>query len=539
MAIQFNASAITAGSLISTNTFAVPPYQREYAWGPDQYSDFWTDIQRSLDDDSYFLGLVILTKDTGDRKLVVDGQQRLISITLLSAALYHEAVENRRQVLADRIQSDFLRAIDYQSDETVPRILLSDPADNRSLQRVVAGEAAEPVENDAEAAEYSSKLHAAAEFFASSLHADLEGDAFKRLGTWTEFITNRLLFAVFVHPDAGSAYRVFEVINTRGRQLTTADLLKNWMLNETPLGRRHQQYQRWQSISKALAPFGDGTFVQFIRHVVTVESGHILPKDLYDYVSGRMKTNVAPPGPDELVDLLERNLGLYLQMLDPAAAGAPDPQIARLFEALSALNVIAVRPLILAINDVPNATQGMQRVLELVVRRIVVGNLGTGNVERRLGEAAHAVRIEGEWEGALNSLRDLNPSRDDFEAQLAKRSFSRNTLDFLRLSILQGTKTPELQGYLHFIRPRYAPNWPGFTDEDLTFWFSTIGNTLIANQERRPVGASNWEGVRQRLLPLAIEGERVEDFADRARWDADAVEETGQSLASAAATIWY
>lgn len=539
MANQFNASAITAGSLISTSTFAVPAYQREYAWGADEYSDFWSDLQRSLSQDSYFLGLVILTKGPGDRKLLVDGQQRLISITLLSAALYHEALANQRQVLADRIRADFLRAIDYESDDTIPRIVLADPADNTSLQRVVAGERQRPVQTDEEAAEYSRKLYAAADFIATSLHADLQGDPFRRLGLWTDFLTNRVLFAAFVHPDAGSAYRVFEVINTRGRQLTTADLLKNWVLSETPEEFREQQYQRWQRIAKALAPFGDSTFVQYIRHVVTVEAGHILPKDLYDYVSGRLSTTATPPDADQLVDILERTLGLYLQMLDPAAAGPAGAEIARIFEALGALNVIAVRPLLLAINDVPDAAAGMQRVLELVVRRIVVGNLGTGNVERRFGEAAHAVRIEGSWEGALNALRDLNPPRADFVAQLSKRSLARPTLDFLRHSVVQQTKTPDIVGFLHFIRPRHAPHWPGFEDEDLTFWYSTIGNTLLASQERRPTGATSWEGVRQRLLPLAIDGERAESLADVPRWDADAVEAIGIGLAEEAGAIWY
>ena len=353
MTSQFNTSATTAGSLISTNTFAIPPYQREYAWGPDEYADFWSDIQRSLEDDSYFLGLVILTDESGERKLVVDGQQRLLSITLLGSALYHEALANERQVLADRIRSDFLRAIDYQSDETVPRILLSDSTDNESLQLIVEGRRPKPPANDAGAIEYSRKLYAAWDYFVASLHVDIAPDPFRRLGKWTEFLANRLLFAVFVHPDAASAYRVFEVINTRGRQLTTADLLKNWVLSETPIDRRNEQYERWQRIAKALAPFGDGTFVQYIRHVVTVEAGHVLPKDLYDYLAGRQRSPRQPPSSDRLVDLLETNLPLYLQMLDPAADGPADPQAAKVFEALGALNVIAVRPLLMAINSRP------------------------------------------------------------------------------------------------------------------------------------------------------------------------------------------
>lgn len=124
-----NASASTAGALLSNATFEIPPFQREYSWGADEVSDFWTDLSNNLESDTYFLGLVILT-DSGSRKQVVDGQQRLITLTLLANAIYHEASSRGRQALADRIKADFLSAIDYESDDTTPRVKLSDENDN-------------------------------------------------------------------------------------------------------------------------------------------------------------------------------------------------------------------------------------------------------------------------------------------------------------------------------------------------------------------------------------------------------------------------
>lgn len=526
---------------MSTNTFAVPPYQREFAWTADEYQEFWSDISRSLDADSYFLGLIILTTDSGARKQVVDGQQRLLSLTLLAAALYHEALANDRSVLADRIQADFLRAIEYETEGTTPRIVLSDPADNQSLREIVAGERPHVSTGGDEAATYSRRLYEASDFLSGSLHADLASDPFRRLGAWTDFLTNRLLFAVFVHPDAASAYRVFEVINTRGRELTTADLLKNFVLSETPASQREAMYSRWRAISQPVTAFGQYVFVQYIRHVVTTRAGHILPKDLFDYIAGRrtQSTDAYPPSPDELVELLETNRDLYLQMLDPAAEGPADSRSLQVFEALNDLNVIAVRPLLLAINSTPNREEGMERVLELVIRRIVVGNLGTGNVERRFGEAALAVTRGRSWEAALRALDDLNPAREDFVPQLSRRSLNRGILQFMRRSLIQGTKTPEPEGFLHFIRPRQGWSWPGFNDEALTYWGSTLGNTFLATQERRPQGASSWEGVRQNLLPLAVGGELVEMVAARPRWDANVVEELGRDLAERTADIWY
>ena len=131
-----NASASSAGKLLSGFMFEVPQFQREYSWARDEITDFWNDLQSSLEADSYFLGLVILT-DKPDRKLVVDGQQRLITLTLLAAAIYFEAKRRDRKRLAESVQADFIRSVDYDTDEINPRLILSDESDNRTFQAIL------------------------------------------------------------------------------------------------------------------------------------------------------------------------------------------------------------------------------------------------------------------------------------------------------------------------------------------------------------------------------------------------------------------
>lgn len=537
MNTEFSAAATTAGALISTTLFEVPPFQREWAWSQDEYAEFWDDVSRSLDDDSYFLGLVILTGGAGTRKQLVDGQQRLLTITLLATALFREAVTNGRSALADRIRADFLETIDYQSDAITPRIVLADAADNETLGKIMANDPIPAIQSPVD--ELSPGLVEAFTYLSSRLHKDLAADPFRRLGTWTDFLSNRLQFAVFTHPTPSSAYRVFEVINTRGKELTTADLLKNHLLSQTVPAERNAQYERWQAVAKSFVAYGPNPFVQYIRHVVTVRAGHILPKDLFDFLAERKEGARAAPSVKQLLELLERNLPLYLQMLDPNLEGPATSASLKVFAALNELNVIAVRPLLLAISEQSDSRTGMERVLELVLRRIVVGNLGTGNVERRLGDAARAVHESRSWEAALGALRDLNPDQDEFESQLTKRSFNKSLLQFLRRSIVEETKTPENVGYLHFIRPRQASDWPGFDEDDVAYWGSTLGNSVLTHLSRRPSGALNWAGVRRNLLPQAIEGEWTDALASYRQWDAAAVAEMGRHLAKAASEVWY
>ena len=99
-----------------------------------------------------------------------------------------------------------------------------------------------------------------------------------------------------------------------------------------------------------------------------------------------------------------------------------------------------------SVSTTPNPIEGMRYVLRLVVRRIVVGNLGTGNVERRFGEAAKGVRDSENWHAVEEALNDLNPTRQDFVEQLHKRSFNKGVLAFLRRSIIAKTMTPDAVG---------------------------------------------------------------------------------------------
>jgi hypothetical protein len=539
MTTDFSASAVSAGALISTTTFEIPRFQREYAWGAEEYQEFWDDVKRSIGDQSYFLGLIILTGQGRGRKQVVDGQQRLLTITLLAAALHTEAIANRRSALADSIRADFLRTLDYKTDEITPRIVLADSVDNRTLELIVNGDALEGADLETEGDGIAPLIVRAYSYLKDQLHRDLAPDPFKRLGTWTEFLSSRLEFAVFVHPDPASAYRVFEVINTRGRELTTADLLKNFLLSQAPQADQERLYLRWQAIARSFPSGAATTFVQYIRHVATVIAGHIPPKDLFDYLAQRKTFVTPPPAPAQLLGLLEHHLPLYLQMVDPTLPGPASDDALKVYAALNELGVAAVRPLLLAIPGTTNEDAGREAVLNLVVRRIVVGNLGTGNVERRLGEAAFNVHSERAWDGAMASLRDLDPPVDQFVSQVERRSLSKATLQFVRRSIIQSTRTPSPEGWLHYIRPRQGAGWDDFVDEDLAYWGSTIGNSILLRQERRPIGATSWEAAKDQLLPLAVDHEWVARLAEFERWGRAEVAEVGRELAQVAARVWY
>jgi hypothetical protein len=539
MDTPLNASANSAGAVFSNNMFDIPRYQREYSWGLDEVKEFWSDLSSSLDSESYFLGLIILTnpaKGESTRKHVVDGQQRIITLSLLVTALYYEAVRRDRKALAERIQSTFLRSIDYDSDSQLPKVRLSDAIDDGTFKEILDTGKCEP---NLEQETVSGKISASYDFLSKRLQEDLSKDPFKRLGKWTDFLTNRLYFAVFVHPDASSAYQVFEVINTRGKDLTTADLLKNYVLSQTAPIQQDATYAQWQSISRPFASGETSNLVQYIRHVVTAEYGHVLPKDLFGFIAGRIKLGERlAPSPTQLLSALQTRLAVYQQMMDPTLPGPADAEALRIFSALNMLGVIAVRPILLACFETEGSVEGMKYILRLVVRRIVVGNLGTGNVERKFGEAAKKIKEAGVWTSMIGVLRDINPTRDHFVQQLTTRSLNRQTLDFMRRSIIQKDVTPNLGGTLQFIWTKQVP-FDDMGEDEGSYWASTIGNTFLSTIERRPKTVTTWQSFKNEMLPTAVEGEWDAELESIGEWNAQQVARMGQDLANAAGEIWF
>lgn len=534
-----SASATPAGTLISSSVFRIPPYQREYAWTEDEVQEFWLDLSRSLDQESYFLGLVILTQEN-DVKEVVDGQQRLITLTLLAAALKQQAIKWDRKALARRIQADFLRFIDYETDEERPRITLSDESDNSVFQNAISGDLQDQSNRIRNLPKDAPPIARAYELIQRQLEATLAADPFKELGRWAEFIREKLYFAVFVHPDSASAYRVFEVINTRGRGLTTADLLKNYVLSQSAGNKKPERYDQWQRIAKSFPASGTNSFVQYIRHIVTVRAGHVLPKDLYDYLSSQMKgSDVPPPSVPELMKMLDSNLALYLQMIDPTLDGPASDFALEVFSALNELGVMSVRPLLLAIHKIPDSQAAYESVLRLVVLRMVVGNLGTGNVERRLGEAARRIAEDRSWTGAEKDLSDLIPAKEDFVDKLVRRSLSKGMLAYVRRSVIEHSITPGQEGFLQYIVPPHASVWDEFSEEDISFYGRTIGNTILCTIPRRPHGIESWADVKEQLFPEVLPNERTESLERRKVWNIGALVDEADALSRDAVDVWY
>lgn len=526
---QVDASTVDAATLYASNRFTVPDFQRDYSWSvQSEVGAFWQDLSRALSEDrEYFLGLLVTTQLSGERE-VVDGQQRLITLSLLANALRLIAIEHDRQLVAKDLRSTFLYAVDYKTESEVPRMHLTEDADRSAFAAIVSAATATTVPRQED-----SRIWLAHNYLLSQLRSGLEKSQNPRLqiGLWAEFLTARLTFAVFDHPDRAAAFRVYEVVNTRGKALTPAELIKSYIIGNS--SDRQNAYTRWQAIDNQLREVdADDQLTMFVRHVVTLQHGYVIPRELYQVVTQAYKQS---SGVSTLLAELERHLPVYIQMIDPGADYESPIEKTKVFRVLSTLAAARFRPLVLATHDDP---QNLERVARSLIVGLLTNVFGTGSIEAQAARAARRLyQGEESTEAVIGQLEALLPTKEEFQLRF-QRNVTKQQAQVARSALLSGDPIPNLLGYPHQIRPRNGQNWVEFSFEDYRECGATLGNWILIDTERRPQGTRTPDSVAEKMLRQAVEGERIPSV-DLVDWSPEAVRAENHELGSSMLRLWY
>lgn len=226
--------------------FVIPIYQRAYSWTQRQCEELWRDILRAAKvDGRHFVGTVLYTPEDDDeqghhRFAIIDGQQRLTTLTLLLAALgeylgTHDGAVP--ELTSATLTGRYLLADD---DASACKLALS-PKDDDTLQAVIVGTPM-PAKTSARVTENLS-------FFQSQMTAD----DFDAQTLWRGL---KGLFAITAQvDDADQAQSIFEGLNSKGYPLTITDLVRNYLLLTESHDEQERLYREyWEPMEGLFVP---------------------------------------------------------------------------------------------------------------------------------------------------------------------------------------------------------------------------------------------------------------------------------------------
>ena len=280
MAFAFTADSRTLEQLLAEpSIFRVPDYQRSYSWTTKEAGQLIDDVViacSSVQDvaepeEGYFLGAVLLMELGASEKTeaaaaglqpfdIVDGQQRLITLTILLAVL-RDLAQDRELHLDGLITPLIQTGRDDPSSRyrVMPR---GQEGEFLATYVLAAGAALEMPEAD-RLTEGQARILAVREHLAEALF-NLENEELVRL---TRFLCTACHFAVVITRTLDRAHRIFSVLNERGRPLARNDILKAQILGAVAPVDRSSASARWAALEGSL----QGGFEELFSHIRAIE----------------------------------------------------------------------------------------------------------------------------------------------------------------------------------------------------------------------------------------------------------------------------
>ncbi len=278
MASAFSANSRTLDQLLADpSIYLIPDYQRSYSWTTKEAGQLVDDVMlaatesRSPDDPDggYFFGAVLLMErpreDEGDAEShvcdIVDGQQRLVTLTILLAVL-RDLADDRGLPIASLL-SPLIRTGPRRTGADAFRIRPRGEEGAFLAKYVQRTGASLEMPDEDHPTESQSRILAVREHFAEVLH-DIDDEDLERLA---RFVVTSCHFAVVTTRSIDRAHRIFSVLNERGRPLARNDILKAQILGALEPEARPGAAQRWDAMEKLL----DGAFEELFSHIRAIE----------------------------------------------------------------------------------------------------------------------------------------------------------------------------------------------------------------------------------------------------------------------------
>ncbi len=391
----------TVANILSTDMlkiYDIPRYQREYTWNQRDWANLYDDITQN--DAGYFLGSFIVVNGTVNSKMdtihyeVIDGQQRLTTLSLLLAALYTRIMEHKDSI-DDDMMSDDIRPLRnrliLKSDKSMTRVIPQVQNHNLEDYRWILKE---HIGLDAVIQKPKflglRKMSKAFNYFYDRLGEDVEGrdgiECVRCLLDICRLVYSAVVVQITVDSHA-DAYTLFASLNNRGVPLSAVDLIKNMLLGKVAGvddGQLNYYFERWQEVLHNLGDdyktqerFFRQNYDAFRREVnkpFIGESGSQLPlgsvatrSNLLKIYEKRMES---ADGALKVLDELTENSALYSRIIG-LDQESPDSELSHQLLELSRAQGVASYLMLLFLFKRQNQLELKDETLALLVKLLV------------------------------------------------------------------------------------------------------------------------------------------------------------------------
>lgn len=355
MELQANARTLT--NVLSVNKkYVVPRFQREYSWGKEQVDELWSDVISNIKWDSvsesykyneYFIGaLVLVGQETSSELMIVDGQQRLTTLTILLSALCERFKSIDEIAVAQSIHSNYISGVDDDGREFFKLVNETPkPYFQNNIQHITKGnespETAEEKNLQLTYNEIFSFMSAESLCYSFQINKD-EFNYVDALKAVRDQVLRYLKVIYITVNEEDEAYTIFETLNARGMNLSYVDLIKNKIFKK--LNSQHPDdhaKRKWTKIRQIIASRnGVGSIETYIRHWWVSKYSYVSGDTLYK--SFLEKWNSGELDAASFIDELKADAEIYVMISSPLEQDFPEAELKPVLRALQALKIFNI-----------------------------------------------------------------------------------------------------------------------------------------------------------------------------------------------------
>ena len=543
--------------------FVIPIYQRTYSWTERECRQLWDDIIRTGSNDAvsaHFVGSIVYIEKglyqvtSQSPLLVIDGQQRLTTVTLLIAALAQalDKLDEKHREPVDGFSPRKLRNYyllnPEEEGERRYKLILSQT--DRASLTAIAGNGKQPKERSLRITDNFALFE--------SWVAACKGD----LMAVCKGLAKLVVVDISLNRDQDNPQLIFESMNSTGRELTQADLIRNFILMGLEPGLQSKLYEQyWRPMDVYFGQEAYGThFDSFMRHYLTVKTGDIPNvREVYEAFKAYARLpEVAKAG----VEALVADIRTYARYFCAMALGEErNAELKLAFQDLRELKVDVAFPLLLELyhdyaTDVLPLAYFVTavRLVESYVFRRAICAIPTNSMNKTFATFTKALKTDRYLESIQAHLLGLPsyrrfPSDDEFRRDLQTRdlyNFPRRSYWLRRLENHGRKERVVVDEYtIEHIMPQnenLSVAWKSALGSEWKrvqeTWLHTLGNLTLTgyNSEYsdRPFAEKRDMKGGFKESPLKLNA----GLGQLAEWNEEAIKARAERMAGVALKVW-
>lgn len=276
--------------------YEIPKFQRDYTWEFEQWDDLWQDIisLENNEESEHYMGYLVLQTSNNKNFQIIDGQQRLTTLSILILAVLktiNQLVENHIDPTnnlkrKENLLNSYIGYIDPVTLISNNKLKLNRNSDDYYRQQMVLLKDL-PLRNT-----NTSEKHMRDCFhwyFDKISKKFTSGEA---LAGFIDGLVDKLFFTAIEVSDQINAFKVFETLNARGVQLSSSDLLKNYLFSVVDETKPHiSEIEELEKIwSRIVGKLGENKFEDYLRYYWNSFNKTVSKKNLFKTVKYNIKS---------------------------------------------------------------------------------------------------------------------------------------------------------------------------------------------------------------------------------------------------------